>query len=71
VEHCVAIFNNRNRDGIKLHDQVNLSVKWAGKGRIYNRKFWLLSVLGIVRFSTNFWFLNYELVSCVFGHFIA
>jgi hypothetical protein len=27
VEHCVAIFNNRNRDGIKLHDQVNLSVK--------------------------------------------
>ncbi len=24
VEHCVGLFNNRNKDGVKLHDQVML-----------------------------------------------
>ncbi len=24
VEHCVGLFNNRNKDGVKLHDQVLL-----------------------------------------------
>ena len=30
VEHCVGLFNNRNKDGVKLHDQVILELHFLG-----------------------------------------
>lgn len=38
VEHCVAVFNNRNNDGVKLHDQVGSYIYYRANLISYARE---------------------------------